>query len=192
MPGRRGGVVCPTCGCCTIGRMGTCVGGCGPRGGRSKHDQACRAECQNASKRPLEASGSPQPPEHGHPVLIAMSERQFQKHVVDALTARGWSVFVVPDMRKTLAGLPDLLCIHDGVPLLLAWELKAEQTRVTEKQKTVILTMGRIPGVDARVIRPSMWTEMRDTLFSGKLLALHQQAQARIGDALLAGRREGV
>lgn len=121
-----------------------------------------------------------------------MSERQFQKHVVDALTARGWSVFVVPDMRKTLAGLPDLLCIHDGVPLLLAWELKAEQTRVTEKQKTVILTMGRIPGVDARVIRPSMWTEMRDTLFSGKLLALHQQAQARIGDALLAGRREGV
>ena len=32
--------MCPTCGCCSIGRMGTCVGGCGPRGGRSRHDQA--------------------------------------------------------------------------------------------------------------------------------------------------------
>lgn len=103
-----------------------------------------------------------------------MSERQFQKSVVDTLKKRGWSVFVVPDMRKTLAGLPDLLCIHDDVPLLLAWELKAEQTRVTERQKDVILTMGRIPGVDARVIRPSMWVQMRDDLFSGKLLTLHQ------------------
>ncbi len=40
------GAACPTCGCCTIGRMGRCVGGCAPRGGRSKHDRACRAECR--------------------------------------------------------------------------------------------------------------------------------------------------
>ena len=39
---------CPTCGCCCIGRMGTCVGGCGPRGGRGTHDKAAE-----------------RPPEHG-------------------------------------------------------------------------------------------------------------------------------
>ncbi len=36
--------MCSTCGCCSIGRMGTCVGGCGPRGGRSRHDRSAAAE----------------------------------------------------------------------------------------------------------------------------------------------------
>lgn len=36
--------MCPTCGCCSIGRMGTCVGGCGPQGERRDHDRCAREQ----------------------------------------------------------------------------------------------------------------------------------------------------
>jgi hypothetical protein len=36
--------MCPTCRCCSIGRMGTCVGGCEPNGDRREHDRPARAE----------------------------------------------------------------------------------------------------------------------------------------------------
>lgn len=36
--------MCSTCRCCSIGRMGTCVGGCEPNGDRREHDRLARAE----------------------------------------------------------------------------------------------------------------------------------------------------
>ena len=35
----EGLLLCMACGCCSIGRIGTCVGGCRPRGGQTCHDE---------------------------------------------------------------------------------------------------------------------------------------------------------
>lgn len=113
----------------------------------------------------------------GDEILTAMSERDFQKHVVDALRRRGWLVFIVPDMRKTTAGLPDLLCLHAGHTVLLAWELKRESGKPTPIQRAVLALLGGIPGVDARIVKPSTWPALRDGLLDT--------------EARTAGRRQG-
>lgn len=91
-------------------------------------------------------------------VYGAMSEREFQKHVVDALKQRGWLVFVIPDMRRTLAGWPDLICLKSDWDMMLALELKREKGgRVSAKQREVLTILGHILGVVTRVLRPSEW-----------------------------------
>lgn len=92
----------------------------------------------------------------------AMSEREFQAHVVRSLRRRGWLVFVVPDMRKTLAGLPDLLCLHAGRDVMLAWELKREGGKPTPIQRAILTILDGIPGVDARIVRPSDWPALSE------------------------------
>ena len=89
--------------------------------------------------------------------LSVLSERVFQVEVVRALRSRGWIVWTVPNMRMTTAGLPDILAIHAGRPVLLALELKTETGRVQPIQRTVISVMQGIPGVEARIVRPSEW-----------------------------------
>lgn len=113
------------------------------------------------------------------PLLLRLSEREFQRIVVDGLKLRGWTVWHVPNMRQTTAGLPDLFCIHANHPIALLWELKAEKTRVTATQQDVIKTLMAVPGVDARILRPSGWDQMRDALDSGLLFRLHREALVR-------------
>ena len=100
-------------------------------------------------------------------VLAGMSEKRFQALVVSSLRCRGWTVWTVPNMRQTTAGLPDLLCLHDDIPRVLAWELKAVRTRVTPRQAAVIARLARVPGIDARIVRPADWVELRQWLDDG-------------------------
>ena len=100
----------------------------------------------------------------GDVVLAAMSEREFQTVVVRGLRQRGWLCFIVPDMRKTLAGLPDLLCLHAGRDVMLAWELKTMKGKPTPIQSAVLALLDRIPGVDARIVRPSDWYALSEVI----------------------------
>lgn len=125
-------------------RIGAQEGRSGLRGAKTT------TEAPTASVGPLRA------------VWASMSEREFQRIVVDGLRRRGWLVFVVPDMRKTLAGLPDLLCIHAGRDVLLAWELKRETGKPTPIQRGVLAILDGIPGVDARIVRPSDWPALSE------------------------------
>ena len=98
-------------------------------------------------------------------VLTAMSEREFQQHVVAGLKARGWLCFVIPDMRKTRAGWPDVIAVHSTLDLgILALELKTSTGRVKPEQQTVLRALSRVEGVDARVLRPGAWARLRDAL----------------------------
>lgn len=97
-------------------------------------------------------------------VLQSMSEREFQSMVRSYLGSLGWMVFVVPNMRMTEAGLPDLMCVHPNVPVLLAWELKTDHGRITQRQADTIKALKRVPGVDARILRPSFWVTTRSQL----------------------------
>lgn len=65
-------------------------------------------------------------------------------------------------MKLTTAGLPDVLAINPGWDLMLAWELKTEAGKVTSAQRAALDTLGRLPGVYARVVRPSEWPALRD------------------------------
>ncbi len=90
-------------------------------------------------------------------IWAAMSEREFQTHVEQALRDRGWMVFHVRDSRLMAAGLPDVLAVAPGRRMLL-YELKRERRfRIRPAQAAVIAALAGNPGVDARIIRPSEW-----------------------------------
>lgn len=99
-------------------------------------------------------------------VWAALTEREFQSNVVYGLRKRGWRVFIVPDMRRTEAGLPDLICIHANWDLMLALELKSETGRVRPEQRDVMAIMHQIPGVYAQIVRPSEWPGVLEWLDS--------------------------
>lgn len=96
--------------------------------------------------------------------LRGLSERAFQAHIRGYLEQRKWVVWVVPNMKLTTAGLPDLLFWHPARPgRLFAWELKREvDYRVTPAQRRAIDHLATVPGIDARIVRPSQWPALRD------------------------------
>ncbi len=112
-----------------------------------------------ATKSPNAASDIP-------PAFLALSERQFQAILVAALRRRGFTVWTVPNMKLTTAGLPDVLAWHERLPgLLLALELKRERDyRVTPAQRAALAHLETVPGIESRVLRPSEWEWLRDTL----------------------------
>lgn len=133
------------------GQAGLTQLGAGSSAGRSY----CALEARTATKDPAGVS----------PVLYAMSERVFQAHVVAGLRNRGWRVFIVPDMRKTTRGLPDLICVHpERKGRMLAWELKSQTGRVRPEQRQIINCLATVPGVDARIVRPTDWPALLDWL----------------------------
>lgn len=95
-----------------------------------------------------------------------MPEREFSAvHVVGGLRDRNWTVWVVPNMQMTSAGLPDLLCWHPSLPgLLLAWELKKTTGRIRPAQRRALEHLSTVIGVDARIVRPRDWYALRDAL----------------------------
>lgn len=113
---------------------------------------------------PLSPATAPKRPTPVSEAISSLSEREFQSYVLEALHRRGWLTFVIPDMRRTNAGWPDVVALHAGRHVMLAWELKGEHTRVTPIQRAVITLLQDIPGVDARIIRPSMWPAVLEDL----------------------------
>lgn len=97
-------------------------------------------------------------------LLDSMSEREFQAMILAGLRQRGWICWTVPNMRQTTAGLPDILAIHVRHDVLVAWELKTETGRPTPTQRAVLAVLANVPGIDARIVRPSTWPLLRDAL----------------------------
>lgn len=112
------------------------------------------------SKPTVDTSGSSTG--HRSALYDAMSEREFQKHVVDGLKQRGFIVWVVPNMRMTVAGLPDVIAVHPDRAPLLMWELKTQKGRIRPAQKAALACLMKIPGIDARIVRPSDWPTLSE------------------------------
>ncbi len=99
------------------------------------------------------------------PVFLALSEAQFQRIVRAELTRQGFVVWVFPIMKRTMAGVPDLTFWHPDRPgVLHAWELKRERGRIRPEQAVAIAHLATVPGIDARIVRPSEWEALRDGL----------------------------
>lgn len=95
------------------------------------------------------------------PVLLAMTEAQFQRQVRESLKARGFVVWTFPIMKRTTAGVPDLTFWHPAKPgRLYFWELKKQRGRVRPEQVIAIAHLSTVPGVDARIVRPADWAAL--------------------------------
>ena len=128
------------------------------------HMSVHNAESDASTPKP-DSVGTPTKTEGLTTILASMSEKVFQAHVVDGLRQRGYVVFVVPDMRKSEAGWPDLAFWHPHRPgVLHVWELKTMRGRVTPKQALTLRCLASVPGVDARIVRPGDWAALRDAL----------------------------
>jgi len=76
-----------------------------------------------------------------------MKESQIQKKIMDRLTKSGW--FVVKLIQTNRNGIPDLMCIRNGVTIFL--EVKAENGSVSPLQEHMIECLNKF-GVHSRVV----------------------------------------
>lgn len=105
----------------------------------------------------------------------SLSEKDFQKQVLEMARLFGWKVAHFHDSRrqvkpgvfvgdKDAAGFPDLVLVRP--PELLVLELKRELGKTTPEQDEWLALLGAC-GVEARVVRPSDWDWLRVRLGRG-------------------------
>lgn len=91
-----------------------------------------------------------------------MRERDFQAMVQQAAGYLGWMSYHTWDSRRSNPGWPDLVLVKDGRMLCL--ELKTEKGRIRPEQEVWIAELQQVPGVTARIVRPSQWDEIEALL----------------------------
>lgn len=93
-------------------------------------------------------------------------ECDFQRSVVEAAEALGWTCWHDNDSRRNAAGLPDLICIHPVQKRTLWLELKRETGRRRPAQ-IAFLTLLAMAGQEAHMVRPSEMDEVIEILKGG-------------------------
>jgi hypothetical protein len=90
-----------------------------------------------------------------------MNESQWQQRITDFCDILRLLWYHNPDSRRSNAGFPDLVIV--GVRGMLYAELKAENGRVTAKQRTWHEALENA-GAEVHVWRPSHWREVEQRL----------------------------
>ena len=85
---------------------------------------------------------------------VVLSEKDFQKKVVDFATKLGYKCFHDYDSRRNAPGFPDLVLVSRYV---IFAELKTDTGRLTDAQVEWIQALTAAEGVYAVVWRPSDW-----------------------------------
>lgn len=85
-----------------------------------------------------------------------MTERSWQDTVLDGFALHGWVCFHPYDSRRSVAGYPDLTCVHAGQRRCIFVELKAARGRLTDEQRAVGETL-RAAGQEWYAWWPSSW-----------------------------------
>jgi hypothetical protein len=100
----------------------------------------------------------------------SMTEDELLAGITEALTFGGWTwTHLIRSDGVTMgnAGLPDVIACHPERPWVLAWELKGERGVVSHDQLRWLLSLASVPGVDARVIRPSDYDRALGVILKG-------------------------
>lgn len=93
-----------------------------------------------------------------------MSERDFQRMIIELATLLRYSVYHVYDSRMcTTAGFPDLCLLRESPPRYVMAELKSDRGRVTLVQQRWIDGL-KASGVEAYIWRPAMWETIVEIL----------------------------
>ena len=110
----------------------------------------------------------------------ALSERDWQRQVLDLATLRRWTWYHTHDSRRSPAGFPDLVLVRDRV---IYAELKTDKGRLTTNQ----LAWQRIlaaAGAEVYVWRPRDWDAVKVALTTRRnhaVPALSGAAEGRSG-----------
>lgn len=89
---------------------------------------------------------------------MRITEKEWQRTVLDAASYAGWTCYHTFDSRRSAPGFPDLVIVKDG--RMLALELKTETGKTTPAQERWLEILGAVPGITARVARPSDWDDV--------------------------------
>ena len=90
------------------------------------------------------------------------SEEHFQLLTEDLAAVFGWWLKRDGDSRRTQAGWPDSFFVKPGRAVGL--EYKTQTGKVRPEQRIVIGLLATVPGVEARIVRPSDWDWIVATL----------------------------
>ena len=91
-----------------------------------------------------------------------VTEKDFQRAIMDFATLCGWFVYHTFDSRDSAAGFPD--CIFVRQSRVVALEVKRESGKPTAAQLEWIAALDAVPGITARVVKPSNWSEIERLL----------------------------
>jgi len=95
-----------------------------------------------------------------NPVFL-WSEAELQSHVMALAKSLGYTQqYHTHDSRRSQAGFPDLVLIHNRTKKLMFAELKAQAGRVSPAQESWLNDL-RMGGQVAEVWRPSDWVSGR-------------------------------
>jgi len=83
--------------------------------------------------------------------VARLSEKDFQKIVVNIALTNGWWQYHNPDSRRSASGWPDLTLIRE--PEIIFVELKAEKGRIRPDQQ-IILDKLSACGLENHIWRP--------------------------------------
>ena len=103
-------------------------------------------------------------------LTLVQTEAQFESKVVELARLYGYTlIYHTWNSRHSAAGFPDLvLCRPGDGPQsggkLIFLEVKAENGRVTPEQQQWIDALGTVPGITARVVKPSDFAEVERLL----------------------------
>jgi NADH:ubiquinone oxidoreductase subunit len=101
----------------------------------------------------------------------SLCEADWQRVVEECAAWHGWLAFHDRDSRKNNPGFPDLVLVKQGqgtqVGRLVFFECKTERGRVRPEQRAWLDALVAVPGVIARVVRPSDWNAVEATLRGG-------------------------
>ena len=92
----------------------------------------------------------------------ALSERDFQRQVVELAELMRWRVYHTYDSRRSSPGFPDLVLVR--APRVILAELKRQRGRVTAAQREWADEFGQCPGVEYYLWRPGDWDEIERLL----------------------------
>lgn len=93
-----------------------------------------------------------------------VTEEMMREQIRVAARLGGWLWVHHRDSRRATPGWPDETLVRDGV--MLALELKREGKYATVAQQTWIRELNRVPGIEARVVRPADMQELLERMVS--------------------------
>jgi hypothetical protein len=91
-----------------------------------------------------------------------LTERDLQSLVLDVARLAGWKHYHTHNSKHSPSGFPDLVLAHPLHGVIFV-ELKSEQGKVSEKQRSWLSTLS-MAGATYYVWRPSDWNEIVRTL----------------------------
>lgn len=86
-------------------------------------------------------------------LLTTITEKDFRQQVLDAAQLLGWKAYFTWNSLHSPSGFPDLILCRP--PRIIFAELKKENGKVTPAQEEWILALGKCPGVETYLWRPS-------------------------------------